>query len=637
MGVVYEAYDPQIDRTLALKVLRPDYCATEPFVRRFLREAQAIGRLSHPQIVTVYDSGKDRGTLFIAMELLEGRPLNELILERRFHTREILDLGIQMGQTLQYAHSRGVVHRDIKPSNILVQHDGSIKITDFGIAHIENSSCNLQTHEGEILGTPAYMSPEQVQGKPVDGRSDLFSLGVILYQLSTGRRPFGERGTTLAALFHAIAHEEPPEPVELNSEVPPKLSRVITRCLCKEPSGRYPTGAALAEALRECRSGESAGWLHAKLDAMERRAAALRFPQVFLLVAVSLAAVLMYLFPRPAENVGASQGRKEDVQMAGLSEQTHPPGAAIVVDGTPKGISPLEVQLPPGSHRVTAEPDGHALWTRELAMEQGAGHPVAIQLEALWKQRSAQVFKAPPGAIIASTGAAAAMPPVSEDRTGGAAAQTPPESREEEHHGSSLIRKPIRPAEDEHEQLPEIQGILEIESTPPGAEVLVDGVSSGSTPFVSRIPPGDHELVLKAGDQCVWQKRLSIEPGKEYPFKVALAPAESILAVDSEPPGARILIDGVQKGKTPSNLKLPPGTYEVKIKLRRYKDHRAQVEIARAGQEHSLKAALTPAPQPTRRVSSHRPPPPDPVITLVREARYQLSPRILWRRVRGLF
>jgi hypothetical protein len=270
-------------------------------------------------------------------------------------------------------------------------------------------------------------------------------------------------------------------------------------------------------------------------------------------------------------------------------------------------------------------------------MEQGTGYPVVIQLEALMKQRSAQVLKAPPGAIIASAGEAVAVSPVPADRTGGAAAEPPPESRKEERCGSSLTHKPVRPPEDEHEQLPEIQGILEIESTPPGAEVLVDGVSFGSTPFVSRIPPGDHEVVLKDGDQRVWQERLSIEPGKEYPFKVALAPAESILAVESEPSGAQILVDGVQKGKTPSKLKLPPGTYDVKIKLRRYKDHRAQVELAKAGQEHSLKATLTPAPQPPRRVSPHRSPPPDPVITLVREARYQLSPRILWRRVRSLF
>jgi serine/threonine-protein kinase len=143
MGVVYEAYDPQIDRTLALKVLRPDYCANEPSVMRFLREAQTIGRLSHPRIVTVYDAGEDRGTLFMAMELLEGRPLSELLPDRRFTAEEILDLGIQMAQTLEYAHSKGVVHRDIKPSNILVQPDGSITITDFGIAHIEDPDSTI--------------------------------------------------------------------------------------------------------------------------------------------------------------------------------------------------------------------------------------------------------------------------------------------------------------------------------------------------------------------------------------------------------------------------------------------------------------------------------------------------------------
>ena len=181
MGVVYQAHDPQIDRLVALKVLRPDRVTTEAFLQRFMKEAKAIGRLSHPNMVIVYDVGEDHGTVYIAMEFLEGKPLNEIIQMDVFQPEEIIDLGVQVAEALDYAHRKGIIHRDIKPSNIIVQPDGQIKITDFGIAHIEDPEATQQTQAGEILGTPAYMSPEQVLSQPVDGRSDLFSLGVILY------------------------------------------------------------------------------------------------------------------------------------------------------------------------------------------------------------------------------------------------------------------------------------------------------------------------------------------------------------------------------------------------------------------------------------------------------------------------
>ncbi|RNC67862.1 MAG: serine/threonine protein kinase [Desulfuromonadales bacterium] len=177
MGVVYEARDPNIDRVVALKVLRQDRITSETFVKRFLKEAKVVGRLSHPRIVTIYDVGEDQGTIYIAMEFLEGVPLSDLIRDKKLNADEVVELGTQIAATLEYAHQKGVIHRDVKPSNIVVRPDGQIKITDFGIAHIEDPSATLQTQAGEIMGTPAYMSPEQVQGHPVDCRSDLFSLG----------------------------------------------------------------------------------------------------------------------------------------------------------------------------------------------------------------------------------------------------------------------------------------------------------------------------------------------------------------------------------------------------------------------------------------------------------------------------
>ena len=179
MGVVYQAHDPQIDRMVALKVLRQDRVTGEDFVRRFLQEAQAIGRLTHPNIVTVYDVGRDQDTIYIAMEFLDGQPLDEVFRKTPPDLQKIIEIGVKVARALDYSHRRGIIHRDIKPSNIMLTRDSQVKITDFGVARIEDPKTPQMTQSGEILGTPNYMSPEQVSGEPVDGRSDLYSLGII--------------------------------------------------------------------------------------------------------------------------------------------------------------------------------------------------------------------------------------------------------------------------------------------------------------------------------------------------------------------------------------------------------------------------------------------------------------------------
>ncbi|MGD9232185.1 MAG: serine/threonine-protein kinase, partial [Desulfobacterales bacterium] len=250
MGVVYQAHDPQIDRLVALKVLREDRVGGEDFVLRFLKEAKAIGRLSHPNIVTVYDVGRDHGTIYIAMEYLEGKPFNDVIRNGQMSLEQNVDIGLQVARTLNYAHSKGIVHRDIKPSNIILSADGQVKLTDFGIARIEDSDAAQQTQAGDILGTPTYMSPEQVIGKSVDGRSDLYSLGVLLYELTVGRRPF--LGNNIATIFRAITHDDPVAPSQIDPSIPKGLSDIIIKALSKNPDERFQTGAAMCDALEKC-------------------------------------------------------------------------------------------------------------------------------------------------------------------------------------------------------------------------------------------------------------------------------------------------------------------------------------------------------------------------------------------------
>lgn len=251
MAVVHRAWDPDINRQLAVKLLRPERCTDPDYRARFLREAKAAGALSHPNIVTIYDVGENDNQPYIAMELLGGTPLDRLIKDgHAFSLDDILHIMLQLARALDYAHRNGIVHRDIKPSNI-IYFDGAepgIKITDFGIARVEDASFTQQTQAGDVLGTPQYMSPEQVLGQTVDGRSDLFSVGVIFYELLTGHKPF--HGDSIATLMFRIATEEPGPLQSPRFELPPALRRIVGRLLHKEPEKRY-NGAELVEAIQD--------------------------------------------------------------------------------------------------------------------------------------------------------------------------------------------------------------------------------------------------------------------------------------------------------------------------------------------------------------------------------------------------
>lgn len=254
MAIVYKAFDPYIDRTLAIKVLREERCIESDNRLRFLREAKAAGNLSHPHIVTIHDVGEFNDRPYIVMELLDGTPLDQLMdHDRSFSNDEAVDIGIQLANALDYAHKNGVIHRDIKPSNIICSTSSdnklNVKITDFGIAHVSDSNLTQHTQTGTLLGTPYYISPEHVLGQTVDSRSDLFSLGVTLYQLFAGQRPFS--GASLHTLLYLIATEEPRPICQVLPMFPLQLASIIDKLLQKQPKNRYQTGAEVAKALTD--------------------------------------------------------------------------------------------------------------------------------------------------------------------------------------------------------------------------------------------------------------------------------------------------------------------------------------------------------------------------------------------------
>jgi len=257
MGVVYLAKDPSIGRLVAIKTIRAssgdeDDSESREFRERFMREAQTAGILSHPNIVTIYDVGEDKesGVSFIAMEYIEGKTIKGLLVDRsQFAPDQIADIIGQVAEALDYAHRKGIIHRDIKPANIMITTDGKVKITDFGIAKVASS--NLTT-TGQFLGTPNYMSPEQVTGAPVDGRSDIFSLGVVLYEMLSRRKPFS--GENLTTISYKIVHENFTPIADVSKNIPEEFDTILLKALSKDPWNRYQRGKDFALALYQAKA-----------------------------------------------------------------------------------------------------------------------------------------------------------------------------------------------------------------------------------------------------------------------------------------------------------------------------------------------------------------------------------------------
>lgn len=427
MGRVYQAHDPQIDRMVALKVLREDRVVDQEFVRRFVSEAQAIGRLSHPNIVTVYDVGEDHGTIYIAMEYLEGRSLDLLIQEKNFGLNEIVDIGVQVADALDYAHRQGIIHRDIKPGNIIITPQDHVKVTDFGIARIEGTAGHQMTQMGEILGTPIYMPPEQVAGQPVDGRSDIYALGVVLYELGTGQRPFS--GDNLNTLFNAIGTETPETPSNLNPSMPVALSQLILRCLHKSPGERFQNGRDLSQALKRSLSAQPIPG-EMPFGTMTPKKSRWR-PILLVLASIIVIGLIAFIVlrlwipastptskpkptipsskPKPAEptpppvapkpasvppkslpkteppkstpKASVTEPKKKPIlKRSILHVQSAPTGARLSIDGKYKGTTPLKLTLPYGKYEVGLQYKNYYGWEAQVNLDKPGEIPLRIRL-----------------------------------------------------------------------------------------------------------------------------------------------------------------------------------------------------------------------------------------------------------------
>jgi eukaryotic-like serine/threonine-protein kinase len=274
MGEVYKARDARLDRLVAIKILPHDKTGDEERKRRFVQEAKAASALNHPNIVTIFDIGSENGIDFLVMELVPGKSLDQLIPRTGMRLSEILRAAVQIADAFSQAHAAGIVHRDLKPANVMVTPESQVKILDFGLAKLTQSAPSesdatrtiaAHTGQGAVLGTTAYMSPEQAEGKPVDGRSDIFAFGSLLYEMSTGQRAF--RGDTQMSTISAILRDDPKPASEWRDDIPAQFARVITRCLRKDPARRFQHMADLRVELEELKEESDSGKLGAAIPA----------------------------------------------------------------------------------------------------------------------------------------------------------------------------------------------------------------------------------------------------------------------------------------------------------------------------------------------------------------------------------
>ena len=386
MGVVYKGFDPGIERTVAIKTVRKDLVDPELAVQvmaRFKNEAKAAGRLLHPNIVSVYEYGEDEANAFIAMEYVDGTGLREYLNRKAtFEVGQIVAIVSQVLEALDFAHERGVVHRDIKPANLILTASGAVKVADFGIARIDTS--NL-TNAGMVMGTPSYMSPEQCQGKDIDRRSDLFSTGVVLYELLTGEKPFSG---SIEAIAFKICYEDHKPPSELSKlTLTPAMDAIVGTALAKAPEARFQNARAFNRALRQSLDpqlnlkGDAVdatelnlaavtmqkhavpAWDDTILQTIERQLARILGPMAKVIVrkAASKTSDTQELYALAAESISDVDERKRFMTLVTGEKRVSATG------GSPTGTQPLSVRK--GKAGQTSPPQSRSLsgMTRPLA------------------------------------------------------------------------------------------------------------------------------------------------------------------------------------------------------------------------------------------------------------------------------
>ncbi len=572
MGVVFHGFDPVIGRDVAVKTLRLSEAGTglsrEELIGRFQTEARAAGLLTHPNIVVVFDAGEEEGLFYITMEFVEGRSLQSLIdANQSFPVSRVLKLMEQVCSALDFAHQHNVVHRDVKPANIMLTPEDIVKITDFGTAKILQFGTAQTAH---VMGTPSYMSPEQVKGKPVDGRSDIFSLGVILYELMTGEKPFP--GQNITTVIYKIINEEPVSPRSLDSSIHPGLSAVITRALAKDPANRYQSCHELLSALKNYHEMNSPD-ATVRMSPVGSQSAAVAHRPVAQPPRVTATPVIA--------STNEPSASAQFMLPVGIEEEKPKTGGRVLLTLVLLGI------IGYAGYRVY--PPAMDLWRRARETEQAARNSSQADTaqQASSTDNSAEKPDAQASGVQQSAAPATAAAPSAENPAPQPALQTtaapaaPEKAPEIVPATANSAVKPVAPTKPAPSAAPSPVHLLEnklrqeLAGQPLADKVKIQATAnaltlSGALSMAEHRDLFDLLKTVPAGVRVIDDTEYS-EPANPAP-DASTAPNGTAAAtagwiwVRSSPPGARILVDEAETGlRTPARLELQVGEHDVRL------------------------------------------------------------------------
>jgi serine/threonine protein kinase len=552
MGTVYRALDPTIGRTVAIKAIRlTDFAdpAERQRVRdRLLQEARSAGLLSHPNIITIYDVIEEEGSAFIVMEYVQGPSLGDMLRAGNLpESGVMLRYFGQIADALDYAHRKGVIHRDIKSANILIssEHDrqGLAKISDFGISKFISQDT---THSGTMIGTPNYMAPEQIQGLPLDGRSDQFSFAVVVYEMLTGTKPFGAE--SLATLFYQVCKQNPTPPHELNSSLTSQVDEVIARALAKNPEGRFPSCGEFVHALATALDSSGAWQAPASTDGDAR-------------TLTSVAAAVGISEPATSSIRSTLNPRDREEPLASQPTPERPPELELPVlprrarfDEARQGGDRRERRHPARSNRAL------------LALVAAAIIAAVVFLVARFSTREPS---APVAASSAPRSSKPTSPPATET-TGTAPAPAPVAAPAEPRPSEPVPKlgdaRGTRTASGEN-PAPSVSVPIPVSVTtqPPGAQVTIDNRSETSchSPCNTVLTPGRHTLTAELKGFDIARRIFTVPEDRQ--LTVMMSQSMGVLLVTTEPSGSTVTVDGKQYGATPLTVRLPAGSHQLLV------------------------------------------------------------------------
>ncbi len=562
MGVVYRAQDPAIGRTVAIKTIRlsdfSDPAENSRLRDRLFREAQSAGILSHPGIVTIYDIAEEGGFAYIFMEYVDGPTLEKVLhSETPPGPQEILNILRQVAAALDYAHRKGIVHRDIKPANIMIHEDGTPKIADFGVAKMLSQN---MTQAGAIMGTPNYMAPEQVQGKPVDGRADQFSLAIIAYEILTGEKPFA--ADSLPTLLFKLVAEDPPLPHRLNPSLPKEINSVILRAMSKTSDGRYSSCSEFIAGL-EVAFENKPDWK-------------------------PLAPGTSQNIPTAASPTTAPQTGEHRVQPPLRPPAPPIPNAPVpgtmrqpVVAPTPQALPRIETQFVPGPPPTRVKPAmekknrGMKTLVAALFSLVVIGGLIAGMIYLMERKKTENVpppVKEPPPITK--------IEPRKPSPVGGAEEQKPPSPSPLPPVTEPAVRRDEDRRTDRPSAARQPAGnyVVRVNTNPAGAKVIFDSDQTCTSPCIYELASGRHTLsaVLAGYNSAV----KIFELPRDSSVSIEFQKPGGTLMLSTSPPGATIFLDGQARSeKSPAIIKLPVGTYKLRVSKEGLLPKDAVVEI----------------------------------------------------------